>query len=161
MKLNSTYSFINKFTLDLGFFPTLSITKSDLVWKLWEIVLLNKSILVITDKSSISSQIVFLLQSLIFPIQFKGRYFPYFTIYDKDLDNLGSPESQYNNLILGVTNPIFLRVNLAIFFWRYYALSKIKKILFFYFALEFFYLVYKKIKKLLFNHTQNIFYNKK
>ena len=110
LKLNSTYSFINKFTLDLGFFPHFSIKKSDLVWKLWEIMLLNKSILVITDKSSISSKLIFLLQSLIFPIQFKGRYFPYFTIYDKDLDNLGNPESQYNNLVLGVTNPIFLKV---------------------------------------------------
>lgn len=82
----------------------------DLVWKLWEIVLLNKSILIISDKTSISSEVVHLLQSLIFPIQFKGRYFPYFTVFDSELESFNDPKGLYNNLIIGVTNPIFLKV---------------------------------------------------
>lgn len=84
--------------------------KADLVWRLWEVVLLNQSILVISDKPSISSEVVYLLQSLIFPIQFKGRYFPYFTIFDNDLDCSDDPKNMHHNLLIGVTNPIFLKV---------------------------------------------------
>lgn len=110
LRLNSNYSLLNNFSLDLSFFPVFSMKKVDLVWKLWEIVLLNKSILIISDKPSISSEVVYLLQSLIFPIQFRGRYFPYFTIFDSELDNFDDPKSLHNNLIIGVTNPIFLKV---------------------------------------------------
>jgi hypothetical protein len=84
--------------------------KVDLVWKLWEIVLLNKSILIISDKPSISSEVVYLLQSLIFPIEFKGRYFPHYTVFDNEFDKNDDQQSLHNNLIIGVTNPIFLKV---------------------------------------------------
>jgi hypothetical protein len=87
-----------------------SMKKIDLVWKLWEIVLLNKSILVISDTPSISSEVVFLLQSIIFPIQFKGKFHPYFTIFDNESDAMKSSDSLLNNLVIGVTNPLFLKV---------------------------------------------------
>ena len=82
-----------------------------MIWKLWEIVLLNKSIMIVTDTPSSSSEIVFLLQSLIFPIEFKGRYYPYVTICGNELDDYNkNPKSLTNNLILGVTNPIYEKV---------------------------------------------------
>lgn len=86
-----------------------STKKVDLVWKLWEVVLLNQSLLVISDKPSISSEVVYLLQSLIFPIRFRGRCHPYFTIFDSDLDVLEDARALQTDLLIGVTNPIFLK----------------------------------------------------
>ena len=58
----------------------------------------------------VSSEIVFGLSSIISPIVFKGEYHPYFTIFDKKFNELKSHKFIRNNLIIGVTNPLFTKV---------------------------------------------------
>jgi len=50
--------------------------------------------------------------SLISPLEFSGDYRPYFTIYDPDyrLYQEEHEKKKIGNVILGVTNPLFLKV---------------------------------------------------
>ena len=62
--------------------------KIDVIYKLWEIVILNKSLLVISDLPLISGDLIKALVGLIFPLQFKGNYYPYLNIFDTAFTNI-------------------------------------------------------------------------
>ena len=63
------------------------------------------------------SQAVLGIVSLISPLNYAGDYRPYFTIYDPDYKHyqLEQDQKQIKNVLLGVTNPLFIKVN--IFFY--------------------------------------------
>ena len=91
-----------------NFFENLSIFYISKILNLWELIITLK---VQADSPITSSEVVFLLESLIFPLKYCGDIRPYFTIYDADfryykwigLKNLNSP------IIIGVINPICVR----------------------------------------------------
>ncbi len=85
------------------------MTKIDILYKLWEIILLNKSMLALTDSPDVCSELIFSLTSLIFPIEFCGSYSPYFTIFDPAF-NTFKDNSNNIDLIIGITNPLILNV---------------------------------------------------
>jgi hypothetical protein len=96
---------------DINLFNVFKFDKLHLLWKLWELVITNQPLLVISDSPSECSETVFGLISLISPLEFNGDYKPYFTIYDPAYKVY---QEQYerkviNNAILGVTNPLFLK----------------------------------------------------
>jgi len=81
------------------------------LWFLWECVITGKPIMVISQSPEVCTNAVLGLISMIAPVIYSGDFRPYFTIYDPDFkhfqgcdknDNLGS-------VVLGVTNPFFLR----------------------------------------------------
>lgn len=60
---------------------------------------------------SACSEAVWALTSLISPLVFNADFRPYFTIYDPDFKTLSSIQSAdlFPSLVLGTTNPLFLR----------------------------------------------------
>jgi len=96
---------------DINLFSIFKFDKINLLYKLWELVMTNQPLLVISDAPSDCSETVFGLISLISPLDFNGDYKPYFTIYDPAYRVY---QEQYerkviSNAILGVTNPLFLK----------------------------------------------------
>jgi hypothetical protein len=82
------------------------------LWLLWELVLTGEPILLVSPTPSQCSDAVIALVSLISPLRYCGDYRPYFTIHDSDFKNFTQPSSPDTipSLILGVTNPFFLKV---------------------------------------------------
>lgn len=58
--------------------------KVNLLWSIWQLVLINQPILVVGDNPSICSEGILAMISLISPLEYVGDYRPYFTIYDPD-----------------------------------------------------------------------------
>jgi len=75
------------------------------LWLLWELVLVNAPIAVISPSPSAASDTVLSLVSLIAPLQYGGDYRPYFTIQDADLKLFTAKKPP--PAIVGVTNPCF------------------------------------------------------
>ena len=57
-----------------------------------------------------TSETVFALSSLIFPIEFCGSFSPYFTIFDPMFNDVKDLKSVKNDLLLGITNPLIAKV---------------------------------------------------
>lgn len=95
--------------MDLNLYSVLGVNKIDVIFKMWEIVILNKSLIVISDSPSISSDLIYCLESLIFPISFMGKSWPYLTIFDKSFNNIKNGVSSHLNYLIGITNPLFLK----------------------------------------------------
>ena len=57
----------------------------------------------------LSSEMVFGLKSVIFPIACLSKTYSYFTIFDKNFNDFKSKEFIQNDLILGATNPLFTK----------------------------------------------------
>ncbi len=62
----------------------MGLRKIHLLWKIWELVITNEPFMVIADSPSFSSEAVLGFVSLISPLEFKGDFRPYFTIYDPE-----------------------------------------------------------------------------
>ncbi|CAD8130542.1 unnamed protein product [Paramecium sonneborni] len=79
--------------------------------KLWELILTNQQFMVIADSPYQCSEIILGMISLISPMKFSGDYRPYFTIYDKEFQQINQEleNSIVRNIIIGVTNPFFLK----------------------------------------------------
>lgn len=101
---------MDKFSFDINIYSLLGHSKIDLIFKIWEIVLLNKSLMVLADTPNLCSEMIYGLISIIFPIAYNGNFRPYFTIFDKNFDFLKSSGLE-KNFLIGVTNPLFLNVN--------------------------------------------------
>ncbi|KAL0482423.1 hypothetical protein AKO1_013044 [Acrasis kona] len=71
---------------------------------MWELVLSGEPILVLSPTAGECSSAVMALVSLIAPIPYKGDYRPYFTVHNSEFRSL--PNS---NIIIGVTNPFFVK----------------------------------------------------
>lgn len=100
---------IDKYSFDVNIYSILGHKNINDIFKLWELVLLNKSIMVLADTPDISSELIFGMISLIFPIFYSAHFKPYFTIFDKNIEYIKRTNIS-NNFLLGVTNPLFLNV---------------------------------------------------
>lgn len=76
---------------------------------LWELVLLNESIVVIASSPSVCSETVQALTSLIWPLKFASDYRPFFTIHNSEFAEYASKHMAPPALIIGVTNPFFTK----------------------------------------------------
>ena len=90
-----------------SFFENLTFYYTNKILSLWEIVITEIPIIVFADDPNKCSNVVKLLESLIYPFEFKGDVRPYFSIYDYDFKDYkdNSNLSNLNNPILGVINP--------------------------------------------------------
>ncbi|ORZ38766.1 hypothetical protein BCR44DRAFT_117476 [Catenaria anguillulae PL171] len=92
-------------TLPTALYPTFRDTL-DHLWTLWELVLANEPIAVISSCPSVTSRAVEALAALVRPVPVERTYRPYLTIQDPDFryftKNHPPPRT-----ILGVTNPHF------------------------------------------------------
>jgi len=83
------------------------------LWYLWELTLTGAPLLVLTRSPASSSSAVLALLSLISPIEYRGDYRPYFTIYSADFKHYSQlcdvDPASLPAVLLGVTNPFFLK----------------------------------------------------
>jgi hypothetical protein len=73
--------------------------------------------MLVADAPNVTSEAIFSILSLISPLEYIGDYRPYFTICDPDYKIIieESKRKMMRNIIIGVTNPLFLRVNFLYF----------------------------------------------
>ena len=83
------------------------------LWYLWELTLTGAPLLVLTRSPASSSSAVLALLSLISPVEYRGDYRPYFTIYSADFKHYSQlcdvDPASLPAVLLGVTNPFFLK----------------------------------------------------
>ena len=84
----------------------------ELLWHLWEMVLLNKPFLVLSDKPHHACHAVLASISLISPLEYASDYKTYLTVYDPDFPMIQKQveTKSVRELIVGATNPLFLKV---------------------------------------------------
>ena len=97
---------------DINLYRIFKGNKLPYLWKLWELVLTNQPIMVVSDLPSECSETVLGLLSTICPLEYQTDYKPYFTIYDPEYREI---QDLYDKkiakcAIIGVTNPLFLKV---------------------------------------------------
>lgn len=85
------------------------------LWKLWELVITGQPLLVFAATPQECGDAVLAAVSLIAPISYGGDFRPYFTIYDGDFREIADAHDASKGVklpsgIIGVTNPIFLKV---------------------------------------------------
>ena len=83
------------------------------LWYLWELTLTGAPLIVLTRSPASSSSAVLALLSLLSPIEYRGDYRPYFTIYSADFKHYSQlcdvDPASLPAVLLGVTNPFFLK----------------------------------------------------
>ncbi|XP_060980233.1 protein DENND6B isoform X3 [Dama dama] len=76
---------------------------------LWELMLLGEPLLVLAPSPAVSSEIVLALTSCLQPLKFCCDYRPYFTIHDSEFKEFTTRTQAPPNVVLGVTNPFFIK----------------------------------------------------
>uniref|UniRef100_A0A8C1A7E8 DENN/MADD domain containing 6B n=1 Tax=Cyprinus carpio carpio TaxID=630221 RepID=A0A8C1A7E8_CYPCA len=76
---------------------------------LWELMLLGEPVVVMAPSPTVSSETVLALVSAIAPLRYCGDYRPYFTIHDSEFKEYTTRTQAPPNVILGVTNPFFIK----------------------------------------------------
>ncbi|XP_040199127.1 protein DENND6B isoform X1 [Rana temporaria] len=76
---------------------------------LWELVLLGEPLVVMAPSPTISSEIVLALTGCISPLKFCSDFRPYFTIHDSEFKEYTTRTQAPPSLLLGVTNPFFIK----------------------------------------------------
>ncbi|XP_048865088.1 protein DENND6B isoform X2 [Brienomyrus brachyistius] len=76
---------------------------------LWELALLGEPLVVMAPSPTISSETVLALVSSIAPLKYCCDYRPYFTIHDSEFKEYTTRTQAPPNVILGVTNPFFIK----------------------------------------------------
>uniref|UniRef100_A0A671KEU0 Protein DENND6B-like n=1 Tax=Sinocyclocheilus anshuiensis TaxID=1608454 RepID=A0A671KEU0_9TELE len=79
------------------------------VQMLWELMLLGEPVVVMAPSPTVSSETVLALVSTIAPLHYCGDYRPYFTIHDSEFKEYTTRTQAPPNVILGVTNPFFIK----------------------------------------------------
>uniref|UniRef100_A0A673M817 Protein DENND6B-like n=1 Tax=Sinocyclocheilus rhinocerous TaxID=307959 RepID=A0A673M817_9TELE len=79
------------------------------VQMLWELMLLGEPVVVMAPSPTFSSETVLALVSTIAPLHYCGDYRPYFTIHDSEFKEYTTRTQAPPNVILGVTNPFFIK----------------------------------------------------
>ncbi|KAG0313567.1 Protein dennd6a [Dissophora globulifera] len=79
------------------------------LWLCWELMTLAEPIMLIGTSPEVCSESVASLVDLINPIPYCGDYRPYFTIQDTDFKSFCNKSSPPSSIILGVTNPFFVK----------------------------------------------------
>ncbi len=77
---------------------------SEILWAIWEKVMLNKSVLLLGSNPQQVSHAVLGVISLIYPFDYNANFNPYVTVYDPHLNKISTEE---RNWVLGGTNPLF------------------------------------------------------
>jgi len=82
------------------------------LWFLWECAIAGKPIMVMSQSPEICTKAVLGIMSIISPVIYSGDFRPYFTIYDPDFKHFQDSHKNGNlgSVMLGVTNPFFLKV---------------------------------------------------
>lgn len=95
-----------------NFFEVFSLFYVAKLWQIWELIILEFPILVFADDASRVSNIVFLLESITYPLPLNSDVRPYFSIYDPDFKEYKEETElrHHNSAILGVINPIFMKL---------------------------------------------------
>ncbi|MGH0127621.1 UNVERIFIED_CONTAM: hypothetical protein FKN15_035261 [Acipenser sinensis] len=75
----------------------------------WELMLLGEPIVVMAPSPTVSSETVLALTSSISPLKYCCDYRPYFTIHDSEFKEYTTRTQAPPNVILGVTNPFFIK----------------------------------------------------
>uniref|UniRef100_A0A4X2JZ32 DENN domain containing 6B n=1 Tax=Vombatus ursinus TaxID=29139 RepID=A0A4X2JZ32_VOMUR len=76
---------------------------------LWELMLLGEPLVVMAPSPTISSEMVLALTSCLTPLKFCCDYRPYFTIHDSEFKEYTTRTQAPPNVVLGVTNPFFIK----------------------------------------------------
>ncbi|XP_066110827.1 protein DENND6B isoform X3 [Saccopteryx bilineata] len=76
---------------------------------LWELMLLGEPLVVLAPSPTVSSEIVLALTSCLQPLKFCCDYRPYFTIHDSEFKEFTTRTQAPPNVVLGVTNPFFIK----------------------------------------------------
>lgn len=76
---------------------------------LWELVLLGEPLVIIAPSPTVSSETVLALVSSICPLKFCCDFRPYFTIHDSEFREYTTRTQAPPNVVLGVTNPFFIK----------------------------------------------------
>lgn len=76
---------------------------------LWELIMLNESIVVIASSPTVCSETVQALISLIWPLKYASDYRPFFTIHNSEFSEYSSKHMSPPAIIIGVTNPFFTK----------------------------------------------------
>uniref|UniRef100_A0AAR2KPD7 UDENN domain-containing protein n=1 Tax=Pygocentrus nattereri TaxID=42514 RepID=A0AAR2KPD7_PYGNA len=76
---------------------------------LWELMLLGEPLVVMAPSPTISSETVLALVSSICPLRYCCDFRPYFTIHDSEFKEYTTRTQAPPNVILGVTNPFFIK----------------------------------------------------
>ncbi|XP_075900475.1 protein DENND6B [Nelusetta ayraudi] len=76
---------------------------------LWELLLLGEPLVVMAPSPTASSETVLALVSSICPLKFFCDFRPYFTIHDSEFREFTTRTQAPPNVVLGVTNPFFIK----------------------------------------------------
>ncbi|XP_041832900.1 protein DENND6B isoform X3 [Melanotaenia boesemani] len=76
---------------------------------LWELTLLGEPLVVMAPSPTICSETVLALISSISPLKFCCDFRPYFTIHDSEFREYTTKTQAPPNVVLGVTNPFFIK----------------------------------------------------
>ncbi|XP_038833681.1 protein DENND6B-like isoform X3 [Salvelinus namaycush] len=76
---------------------------------LWELMLLGEPVVIMAPSPTVSSETVLALVSSIAPLRYCCDYRPYFTIHDTEFKEYTTRTQAPPNVILGVTNPFFIK----------------------------------------------------
>ncbi|CAG8493065.1 24859_t:CDS:10 [Dentiscutata erythropus] len=79
------------------------------LWLCWELMLFAEPIVLMAPNPKICSESVLELMDIINPIPYCGDYRPYFTIQDLDFKSFVTKNKPPSNIIIGVTNPFFIK----------------------------------------------------
>ncbi|XP_037016638.2 protein DENND6B isoform X2 [Artibeus jamaicensis] len=79
------------------------------VQTLWELMLLGEPLVVLAPSPAVSSEMVLALTSCLQPLRFCCDYRPYFTIHDSEFKEFTTRTQAPPNVVLGVTNPFFIK----------------------------------------------------
>lgn len=75
----------------------------------WELMLLGEPVIVMATSPTVSSDTVLALTSCIAPLKYYCDYRPYFTIHDNEFKEYTTRTQAPPNVVLGVTNPFFIK----------------------------------------------------
>uniref|UniRef100_A0A4W3IMP8 DENN/MADD domain containing 6B n=1 Tax=Callorhinchus milii TaxID=7868 RepID=A0A4W3IMP8_CALMI len=76
---------------------------------LWELMLLGEPVIVMAPSPTVSSETILALISCIAPLRYFCDYRPYFTIHDSEFREYMTRTQAPPNVVLGVTNPFFIK----------------------------------------------------
>ncbi|XP_061493918.1 protein DENND6B [Rhineura floridana] len=76
---------------------------------LWELMLLGEPFVVMAPSPAVSSEMVLALTRCLAPLKFCCDYRPYFTIHDSEFKEYTTRTQAPPNVVLGVTNPFFIK----------------------------------------------------
>ncbi|XP_006633842.1 protein DENND6B isoform X1 [Lepisosteus oculatus] len=76
---------------------------------LWELMLLGEPVVVMASSPTVSSETVLALISCVSPLKYCCDFRPYFTIHDSEFKEYTTRTQAPPNVILGVTNPFFIK----------------------------------------------------